>query len=235
MNLQDCRVLKYSSWTPSLPEKEPDITFTDPRFRRRLSMVSRMTIRVLHDLMPLPAETKIYFISFRGELSRQFKINKTLVTEGDIKPADFSLSVFNAPPALASMALGLTAGYSAVYPGKNNFRAALLGAAACAGCSAPPQEPGRLGGDPAAPAHTGQDRTPALALVYADEELPGEYLPLMEQPPPVLAFAALLHAGPSQSGVPLPLDCGSPETFLYSLMIRGDGGINKTAGARGEK
>ncbi|MDR2073641.1 MAG: beta-ketoacyl synthase chain length factor [Spirochaetaceae bacterium] len=235
-----------------MTEKEPGIDFTDPLFRRRLSMVSRMTIRVLHDLMPLPRNTKIYFVSFRGELSRQLKINKTLIVEGDIKPADFSLSVFNAPPALASMAFGLSTGYSAVYPGENNFRFALLGAAACLHSPRPPfpaesSENGAAASgavcdaafttasDVVSTATPGAAEGAPLALVYADEEIPGEYLALMQDPPPALALAILLCSRSAQSGVPLPgiplpADCNSPEELLQAL---GAGMVPETNGNTG--
>jgi hypothetical protein len=193
-----CRVLRYSAWAPSPGDEEPNIDFTDPRFRRRLSMISRMTIRVLHDLAA-PAETKLYFVSFRGESERQFSINKMLIEEGNILPAAFSLSVFNAPPALASMALNLSAGYSAVYPGENKFSSALLGAAAS--LSALGQQ---------------QESLPTLALVYADEELIREYKPLEKEPIPALAFAALLSAAETAQSIALPF-CESPQTFLQAL------------------
>jgi hypothetical protein len=197
-----CRVLRYSAWSPSPDEKEPDIGFTDSRFRRRLSMISRMTIRVLHDLAP-PAETKIYFVSFRGESERQFSINKMLFEEGDLLPAAFSLSVFNAPPALASMALNLNAGYSAVYPGENKFSSALLGAAASLSAAS-------------LMAAAQQKKSAFLALVYADEALIDEYKALEKEPIPAQAFAALLSAKAGPSGIPLPFR-ESPEAFLQAL------------------
>jgi hypothetical protein len=197
------RVLRYASWAPSQEETGPEIGgFTDPRFRRRLSMISRMTIRALHDIMPLGDETKVYFISFRGEVNQQFKINKMLIEEGYPLPAAFSLSVFNAPPALASMALGLTAGYSAVYPPENGFRFALTSALASLNESA---------------RKSGKAR---LALVYADEELTGEYRALAPASPPALAFAALLSAETAAAkGAAFPEEAAweSPQRFLAAL------------------
>jgi hypothetical protein len=191
------RVIRFSSWQPREEEPEPDINFTDPRFRRRLSMISRMTIRVLHDIMPLPPEAKVFFVSFRGEVNQQFRINKMLITDGDILPAAFSLSVFNAPPALASMALQLTAGYTAVYPAEENFHSALSAAAASLAAG-------------------GADYT---AFVYADETLVPDYRPWEKSP--ALAFAALLGAEGSaaQAGPRLPSggDAETPEKFLAAL------------------
>jgi len=81
---------------PTGPQS-PDIGFTDPMFRRRLSQISKMTIRVVHDLLPAGENAKILFVSFRGELSRQYQINRMLIEDNAILPAAFSLSVFNAP------------------------------------------------------------------------------------------------------------------------------------------
>jgi hypothetical protein len=100
--------------------------------------------------MPIGENVKIVFVSFRGEITQQYKINKMMIAEGDISPAAFSQSVFNTPPALAAMALGLEAGYSAVYPGDNRFETGFL----------------------AAIAPLFSDNASALALVYADELCP---------------------------------------------------------------
>ena len=75
--------------------KGPVIDFTDSMFRRRLSQISKMTVQVVHDLLPVGEDTKIFFVSFRGELSRQYQINKMLIEENSLMPAAFSLSVFN--------------------------------------------------------------------------------------------------------------------------------------------
>jgi hypothetical protein len=205
------QVAKYSFWKPAAEEPEPDISFTDSRFRRRLSLISRMTIRVLHDIMPMPEETKLFFVSFRGELNQQFRVNKMLIEEGEILPAAFSLSVFNAPPALASMALKLNAGYTALYPGKGGFSSALDAAVSFL-----------LAGNPGA--------QKSAALVYADESPVEAYRPLAGDAP-ALAFAALLRApGISPVGSRFPsggatLPSGgqaeTPQAFLDALQKAG--------------
>jgi hypothetical protein len=122
-------------------------------FKRRLSQLSKMTIQVIHDLLPLGENIKTVFISFRGEIARQFKINQMLVEEETVMPAAFSLSVFNTPPAVASIALNLRGGYSALYPADDRFTPGLLAAAA-----------------PLLSGHTTE-----VLLVYADELVPPEY------------------------------------------------------------
>jgi hypothetical protein len=134
-----------------------------------------------------------------------------LIEDGEILPAAFSLSVFNTPPALASMALNLTAGYSAVYPGKNNFLDALLGAVALLKTVTLPA---------------------MLALVYADEQPVEEYRRLQQYRTldneekagclSDLAFAVLLSTVPEgPAGFPLAdipaADCKSPRCFLAAL------------------
>jgi hypothetical protein len=182
--------------------ESPGLEYTEPLFRRRLSQISRMTIEVIHGLLPLGDRTRIFFLSFRGELTRQLRINRMLVEDEGIPPAAFSLSVFNAPPALAAIAFGLRAGYSALYPQEGDFSAALATAAGAV-----------TGG-----------ALPELALVYADELIPEEYGALVSGSQEPLAFGALLSR--KAGGVPFPggeespsgeSPLGSPGNFLKYL------------------
>jgi hypothetical protein len=210
-------VSRFSSWAPGLSggadwqewargKKEiaissdaPALAFTEPLFRRRLSQISKMTIQVLHEIMGAAEQAKIVFVSFRGEIGQQFKINRMLAAEGGIGPAAFSHSVFNTPPALAAIALGLCGGYSAVYPAGGCFATGFLAAAApllaqCAG---------------------------KIAFVYADELCPPEYGCSRAEAP--LAFAALLEA--AGEGIPVTLNSGaldSPRHFLKYLYLYGE-------------
>jgi len=177
----------------SLDTKGPAIEFTDSIFRRRLSQISRMTVQVVHGLLPVKEETKMFFVSFRGELSRQYQINKMLIEEKSLMPAAFSLSVFNAPAALASIAFGLKGGYSAIYPGNNSFSASIMAAQAALLTSA-------------------QDE---LIFIYADEQALPEYGCYVNECTPPVAFAFLLTREPQSPCVPFsPLMEG--ENFLSS-------------------
>ncbi|MDR0388104.1 MAG: beta-ketoacyl synthase chain length factor [Treponema sp.] len=218
-------VTRFTAWAPGFgdsgawdewaggsrdipPVKDsPDLAFTEPIFRRRLSQISRMTIQVLHDLLPFKEDTKVVFLSFRGEITQQFKINRMIIEDQAVLPAAFSLSVFNTPPALAAMALGLTAGYTAIYPA-DGFRSALLASAA--------------------PVLSGSARE--IVMVYADEFCPPEYGDLRPADNAPLAFGAVL-AGEADSGggepaIPFPLPGGSstgtgpdtPGEFLKYLL-----------------
>jgi hypothetical protein len=220
-------ITRFSAWAPginspgewnewALGKREidsgggsPEIAFTDSIFRRRLSQISRMTIQVIHDLLPLEEDTKIFFLSFRGELSRQYQINKMMIEEKSLMPAAFSLSVFNAPVALASIALGLKGGYSAVYPGNDSFSAGLDAAEAELLCG----------------------RGKELVFVYADEQPPKEYNGLLRECPAPLAFALLLSGTSTTDAVSLSslkaassawAEQGSPLEFLRQLLAHGE-------------
>ena len=216
----DVYITRLSAWAPGIGSsaewnewamgkrtissdgKGPEISFTDSMFRRRLSQISKMTIQIIHDLMPLAEDTKVFFLSFRGELSRQFQINKMLFEEKTLSPAAFSLSVFNAPAALASMALGLKGGYSALYPGKNSFAAGIKAAQAALLCGAPEE----------------------LCFVYADEEVQSEYVCLCRDTPSPVAFGLLLSRSPENRHVPLPAidEEDNPLDFLKRLLLHGE-------------
>ena len=214
-------VTRFSAWAPGVENsgewdewargrreiasggKGPDITFTDSLFRRRLSTISRMTVQVVHDLLPVKENTRMLFVSFWGELSRQYQINKMLIEEKALTPAVFSLSVFNAPAALASIALGLKGGYSALYPGNNSFAAGLAAAEAALSEAALSED--ALSEDALSEAAS-PDATGELIFVYADEEAPPEYRSFFQSDhvpggqTPSVAFAVLLTREPQPGG-----------------------------------
>lgn len=145
-------------WQPSSgnPKEKPALEFADSLFKRRLSQITRMTIQVVHELLeknPSAAECKQVFVSFRGEIGREFSIDKSLLEDSEILPASFTLSVFNAPIASASLCLGLKTGYSVIYPSKNNFNSAFLASIS--------------------PVVAGSEEK--ILFVYADEYIPDEY------------------------------------------------------------
>jgi hypothetical protein len=179
--------------------KAPGIAYTDSAFRRRLSQISKMSIQVIHDLLPLEEDTKILFFSFRGELSREYQIFRMLKEEGAISPAAFSLSGFNTPVALASIAFGLKGGYSALYPANNSFFACIAAAQAMLFSGAAEE----------------------LAVVYADEHIPPECECFFQQSPDPAAFGLLLSRNSPSPSVPLSSIAGvedAPLAFLRQLL-----------------
>ena len=175
--------------SPKNPKEKPKLEFADPLFKRRLSQITRMTIQVVHDLIeevPEAAEYKQVFVSFRGEIEREFTINRGIIEDSEILPAGFSLSVFNTPIAAASLSLGLKAGYSVIYPGRSNFKDGLLGAAA--------------------PVLSGSEEK--IILVYADEYVPDEYGALQPDNNRGKAFACILSATNTPGAVSIDLNTG---------------------------
>ena len=177
----------------------PKLEYTDPMFRRRLSQISKMTVHVIHGFSEkygLDKETKLVFVSLRGEIAREFSINKGIINEKMILPAGFSLSVFNTPVALATIALGLTGGYSAVYPSKGDFSSALKNAFA--------------------PVLCGDEEK--IVLVYADELVPECYG--VDSTP--LAFAALVSSEKTENNFELAdiVEEKTPIDFLKALLKR---------------
>ncbi len=172
--MQKIFVSNICSWMPPNENLSatPKLEFTDAIFRRRLSDLSKMTIQVVHDFFQTGIDRgiKIIFSSKRGEIAREFKINKTLIQDGEILPASFSLSVFNAPIALATIAENLRGGYSAIYPSQGKFSDAILAAVAPILCG----------------------REKQIAFVYAEEFVPEFYEGIFHEENYPLAFAALL-------------------------------------------
>lgn len=152
----------------------PKLDFVSPLFRRRLSKITKMSVQVVHDALEKTkcGDIKIVFSSFRGEVNREFEINKQIIEEKSVLPASFSLSVFNAPMAQATMALGLKSGYTVVSSAVGRFRDAFF--ASCA------------------PVLSGAEGS--VLFVYADERLREEYESLDTDGVKPLAFAVVVSS-----------------------------------------
>ena len=195
-------VSKLCVWEPPADDLSaaPKLEWTEPIFRRRLSQLTKMTVQVVHDLFSdgtVDKNTKLVFVSFRGELEREFKVNKTLIEEGSILPAAFSLSVFNAAIAQATIALGLKGGYSCVFPSGADFASGFLAAAA--------------------PVLAGTEEN--IVFIYADENVPDYYKEFLKGPNEPLALAALLSSQKGQNGIECDLKNipRSPQEFIQTF------------------
>lgn len=196
-------VSKLCVWEPPADDlsASPKLEWTEAIFRRRLSQLTKMTVQVVHDIFQngdVSKDTKIVFVSFRGELEREFKVNKTLIEDESILPAAFSLSVFNAAIAQATIALGLKGGYTCVFPSGADFANGVLSAAAPVLAE---------GGDT------------KIVLVYADENVPDYYKEFLDGPNDPLAFAALLSSQKTDNSVELNLENipRSPREFINAF------------------
>lgn len=189
-------------WQPPADDlsASPKLEWTEAIFRRRLSQLTKMTVQVARDVFEKSGadkKTKIVFLSFRGELEREFKVNKTLIQEESILPAAFSLSVFNAAIAQATIALGLKGGYSCVFPSGADFASGFLAAAA--------------------PVLAGTEEN--IVFIYADENVPDYYKEFLKGPNEPLALAALLSSQKGQNGIECDLKNipRSPQEFIQTF------------------
>ncbi len=180
------------------PSESPKLPYVDPLFKRRLSQISRMTIEVVHDLIEKSdgaKNAKLVFSSFRGEISRQLKINKGLVEDFEILPAQFSISVFNTPPAVATIALGMKAGYTAIYPSGKDFSSVFKSAVA--------------------PLLSGKEKK--IIFAYADEKVPDEYEGIDSDATRerALAFACEISVEKESEGISVSkFEFENPQKFL---------------------
>ena len=173
---------KIASFIPTEARPKPDVSFVPMLMRRRLSYVSRMVVlvsdQVSRDKDGNKLEPcKVTFASQFGEITQQLKISETLIDTGMVSPAHFSLSVFNASIANASILESNTAGYSAVFSGKDAFTTGLTDCLA------------------ALEVENADTRT----FIFADELIPETYAPVAGVPYPNAVCAIALRLTTDES------------------------------------
>lgn len=176
---------EWAAGNRTIPDEDesPKLEFTSPLFRRRLSQLTKMTVQTVHDTLEKAGrlqdtgDLKIFFAGNSGEISREFQINSQLIQDQEILPASFSLSVFNAAPAQATLALKMHGGYTAAYASKGNFSDSLMSAAAAVLC--------------------GDEKE--ILFVWSQEKIPQEYGSLKPEHSEPFSFAFILDAKDSGS------------------------------------
>ena len=167
---------------PTEARPKPDVSFVPMLTRRRLSYISRMVVLV-SDQVSRDNEgnkltpCKVTFASQFGEISQQLKISQTLLDTGMVSPAHFSLSVFNASIANASILETNTAGYSAVFSGKDAFTTGLTDCIAA----------------------LESESTDTRTFIFADELIPETYAPVAGVPYPNAVCAIALRLTTDES------------------------------------
>ena len=159
---------KFQVFVPSEEQPSPNVAFVPMLTRRRLSLLSKMVVYVNQAVSKDLPPCKVTFASQYGEISQQLKISDNLLQTGNVSPAHFSLSVFNASIANATILEKNTAGYSAVFSGKDAFR---YGLADCVAALEAGSEKKRI-------------------FIFADEKIPETYAPVAGVPYPN-AYCAL--------------------------------------------
>jgi hypothetical protein len=183
-------ILHSSAWAPGLDagqtkplwakedlgiecsDEAPSLPFLPSLFKRRLGQLDRMVLHVGHAGLSGGAPARIVLATRRGEIGQQYRISASLAESGEVSPAAFSLSVFNAPASLLSIAEGNTGAVSAVHAGEHSLAAGLV---CCIGMLA-------------------KDVSPVL-LIVADEILPEAYAELEGNRGQPFALAMLLAPG----------------------------------------
>ncbi len=197
--MKEICIEKSFVWKPSKENRSdsPRLEYVDSLFRRRLSQLSKMTVESVRNVLlkedgTIQTDVPLIFASMRGEVSRQLKINRSLVEENDVSPAQFSLSVFNAPPAVTTIALGINAPYVAIYPVRFSDALQAVRARLCSGIE-------------------------KVVFAFADEKIPEEYEKIAQDDEcEVLSFAALFSK--NSFGILLPeSDFESPKSFVHFL------------------
>ena len=162
---------------PTEEQPLPDVKFVPMLTRRRLSQLSKMVVYVNAAISKDMSPCKVTFASQFGEISQQLKISQTLLDTGMVSPAHFSLSVFNASIANASILETNTAGYSAVFSGKDAFTTGLTDCIA------------------ALESESADTRT----FIFADELIPETYAPVAGVPYPNAVCAIALRLTTDES------------------------------------
>ena len=180
--MQKVFIERLASFVPTEAHPKPDVSFVPMLTRRRLSYISRMVVLV-SDQVSRDNEgnkltpCKVTFASQFGEISQQLKISQTLLDTGMVSPAHFSLSVFNASIANASILETNTAGYSAVFSGKDAFTTGLTDCIAA----------------------LESESTDTRTFIFADELIPETYAPVAGVPYPNAVCAIALRLTTDES------------------------------------
>ncbi|OWV16681.1 beta-ketoacyl synthase chain length factor [Fibrobacter sp. UWB3] len=180
--MQKVFIERLASFVPTEARPKPDVSFVPMLTRRRLSYISRMVVLVSDQVSRDKDDNKltpckVTFASQFGEISQQLKISQTLLDTGMVSPAHFSLSVFNASIANASILETNTAGYSAVFSGKDAFTTGLTDCIA------------------ALESESADTRT----FIFADELIPETYAPVAGVPYPNAVCAIALRLTTDES------------------------------------
>ena len=112
-----------------------DLSFMPPMARRKLSLVDKAALSVMHKAYN-GNEAEIVFASQYGELDRLDKIISQYQEDNEVSPFTFSTSVHNCVAGQFSLLNKIKKSYNALAAGENTFSAGLLESLMCAqkGC-----------------------------------------------------------------------------------------------------
>lgn len=102
------------------------LAFLPPLKRRRLSPSARLFFESAWGLLNENKNIPVVYASSNGEINRNFDLWHSLLTEGDVSPTSFSLSVHNALVGQWSELSGVKAEITALTAQQDNLEIALL-------------------------------------------------------------------------------------------------------------
>lgn len=172
----------------------PALPFAKPIVYRRFSQITRMTCLLAHRL-GLDTDN-FFFSSIRGEIRMQYRVNADYATFNELKPAHFSLSVFNTPPAQATILLSSKTPYTSLFSGKESVIRNLTG---CARAFLKAKGSG------------------SVLIIYAEEAAPEEYRNNLRELYMPLSIAVKLAYSPQDDPIP-DAALASPEEFAHFLL-----------------
>lgn len=178
MKLADLPPFKISKWSAWIPEpvctlSSPPVQFLPISLRKRLSDLTKMSLWVANKCLPLDCES--VFASRHGEAHLTVELLNQIVTGSELSAQGFARSVHNFSSGLFTIAAKSTTPTTALAAGKDTFKAGLIESAL--------------------------KRKPVL-FVMADEALPDQFVPYIEEEPANYALAFYMEP----SSVPLPLE-----------------------------
>lgn len=186
----------WSSWQLSSEEPSPDISFIHAALRRKLSLLTKMSLKVAHDCSEELSSVRFVYASRHGDLGRTTDMLADLARGEELSPTAFSLSVLNATPGIYSIARNNHASSIAVSAVENTLIMGLLEAYL---------------------QFSRRPDTPVL-FVYAEDEVPSLYdLPNKDIAPH--AIALLLSPAAKNHLVIQPSQCSSSNTRAAQCLL----------------
>lgn len=113
-------------------EDIPALEYIPPMTKRRYSILTKVTIEIVHRLMEKYdcTNTKQIYTTSTGELSKSIEFTGQYDVEKEISPSLFSTAIINATIALTAINLKLKAGYTVMVCNPDDFEP-ILQAAYC--------------------------------------------------------------------------------------------------------
>ncbi|MCF8482365.1 MAG: beta-ketoacyl synthase chain length factor [Rhodospirillum sp.] len=125
------RIVSWAVWTgkgaptPDTRETQNLAKSLKPGWRRRLDLHGRAAAEVFDRVLPQGGQPRIIFTSRHGNMDRTLRLMGQMLRGEPPSPTDFSLSVHNTLPGIASINWGITQSHTALAAGSDTFLAGL--------------------------------------------------------------------------------------------------------------